>query len=526
MMNLIATTWGWIKLALDALTPFKPNRPLSPAVRWAIWILLDLLLLAALYFANDRFDITGAVRLPRFLAEAAWLRHLYLPILGQLLVFIGIVLYWFYLLWFAPADASPFPDIEEAWREGMTALAQAGVKLPEVPLFLLLGRPATSEEHLFQATGLKLVVKMTPANPRAPVHVFADREAVYVTCQGASLLGKLAGILSLEDVLETPPPAATESVEDLDKTQLAGRKEQGIIELLRESAGHEATPSRKRAMRRAALGKPLGSDFLSSPTEIALCKARLAYLCQLIQRDRQPFCAANGFLVMIPLGGTDTPAEAQLTAQALQEDLNVARQETRLDCPLAAMVVDMEELPGFTEFIQRQPLSELGNRRGSGFPMATRLSREETLEQVRISLTWVCTTYLQDSVYRVFATESVGKPDVAPLIAGNTRMMLLLDEMNARADSLVAILQQAVAPTNDTLLRYAGCYLSATGPKGSQAFVAGVLQKLVKEQSSVSWTENALQEDAQSRTWATYYMAASFVLAVLWVLLLIWLFIR
>src|SRR5689334_10116286 len=127
MMTILATVWGWLQWAGAALLPFKADRPIPPAVRWVIWVALDLAVLVVLYVLNDQLDVTGAVRLPRWLASAGWLRQLYLPILGQLLILTGVVLYWFYLLWFAPADASLEPDIDDAWREALRALAHAGV---------------------------------------------------------------------------------------------------------------------------------------------------------------------------------------------------------------------------------------------------------------------------------------------------------------------------------------------------------------------------------------------------------------
>jgi hypothetical protein len=241
-------------------------------------------------------------------------------------------------------------------------------------------------------------------------------------------------------------------------------------------------------------------------------------------RDRQPFCAANGILLLVPLAGTDTALEAQLTAQACQDDLQIARHEMKLDCPVVSMVADMEQLPGFTEFMARQPPKELGNRRGNGFPMATRLPREEVIEEIRTSLHWVCTTYLQDSVYRVFQSETPAFREALAFFPENSHLFLLLDEMNQRAESLSTIITQAVAPENDSLYRYAGCYLSATGPKGNQAFVAGVFQKMVKEQSCVGWTEAALEEDVQSRTWANYYLILSGVLFLVLIGLSAWFF--
>jgi hypothetical protein len=526
MMSIFSTIWGWITWVFSGLMPFTRREVLSPIVRWVVWILLDVAFLGLLYFLNYYFRLDGSVRLPTFLRDHPRLGEWWLPILGQLLVFMAIVLYWFYLLWFADADESDFPDIDQAWDECMRALAQAGIQLPKLPLFLVIGRPESSEDHLFEASGLKLVVKQTPAYPNAPVHVYADRDGVYVTCRGASVLGKLSGILSLEDMPEGASALDADATEDLDKTLKPGGKEQGIIEMLRASMGQETNSLRKRAMRRAALGKALGNDFMSDSREVARHKARLAHLCRLIVRDRQPFCAANGIMLLVPIAGTDTPLEAQLTAQACQEDLHVARHEMKLDCPVVSLIVDMESMPGFPEFMARQPPKELGNRRGNGFPMATRLSRNETLDEIRRSLHWVCTTYLQDSVYRIFQSETPTFREALAFFPENSHLFQLLDEMNQRADSLSTIVLEAVGPENDSLYRYAGCYLAATGPKGNQAFVAGVFQKMVKEQSCVGWTEAALAEDSQSRTWANYYLMLSGVMFILLLALGAWFFLR
>jgi hypothetical protein len=41
-----------------------------------------------------------------------------------------------------------------------------------------------------------------------------------------------------------------------------------------------------------------------------------------------------------------------------------------------------------------------------------------------------------------------------------------------------------------------GCYFAATGAKSElQAFVKGVIHKLLSEQDSVQWTDSALSED-------------------------------
>src|SRR5207249_4054869 len=80
------------------------------------------------------------------------------------------------------------------------ALYQAGIDLRNRPLFLILGRPESGERNLFDAAQLKLDVKPTPADPRAPLRLCADSASIYVTCVGVSLVGRLAGIFALEEM--------------------------------------------------------------------------------------------------------------------------------------------------------------------------------------------------------------------------------------------------------------------------------------------------------------------------------------
>ena len=78
----------------------------------------------------------------------------------------------------------------------MKALDQSGIDVRSAPLFLVIGKPAGSEEALFDASGQRLMVRRAPASVTAPLHVYAGPDAIFVTCAGASLLGNLADILA------------------------------------------------------------------------------------------------------------------------------------------------------------------------------------------------------------------------------------------------------------------------------------------------------------------------------------------
>ena len=65
---------------------------------------------------------------------------------------------------------------------------------------------------------------------------------------------------------------------------------------------------------------------------------------------------------------------------------------------------------------------------------------------------------------------------------------------------------------------FGGCYFAGTGedPETEQAFASGVLMRLIQDQDSVSWTEEAMRENARlQRTAEHVRMALGLVIAVL-----------
>ena len=158
--------------------------------------------------------------------------------------------------------------------------------------------------------------------------------------------------------------------------------------------------------------------------------------------------------------------------------------------------------------------------------MLTRLPADKLLEQVRQSVAWICTTYLQDSVYRLFATETASETDPAAAIASNSQGLSGCWTSCTPAPSRWPISfsrrQRRMTACYALLRLLPGCHR----PRGSQAFVAGVFQKVLREQNCVSWTPRTLSEDAQDRTRATYYLLAACILTALWLLLLVYLLTR
>ncbi len=528
MGSIFAAIWSAISRIFTGLaarvvgeSTAKATKTLWAGVRWLILLFLFVAFEYALYYFND------AINLGRWLPDLSpRLKPYYAPLVGLIVVLVGVVLYFFFATWDTEEEESPFPDLDAAWQTALDAVNQAGILPHQVSLFIVLGRPEAPETNLFDGAGVKWVVKHSPPDPNAPLHVYAEKEtspksaypgAIYVTCRGASVLGKLAGILARDETVlpaAAGPGADASQNPDVTARPWDDREAAKVAQIVAASQGREATVLEKRKAYRAERGKPLGNDLLADTAEVTRLKARLAHLCRLIARARGSECAANGILLLIPLAGTDTIGEAQLTAQACLEDLTTVRSEISIDCPVISLLVDLEDLPGFTDFLSLQRPKDLASRRGGSFPMATRLSRDELRTQIKTSLAWVCTTYLQDSVYAVFQSESDANKEVAPLFPRNARLAMLLTEMNERADAVCDIVISAMMPENEPMFRYSGFYFAGTGAVGVQGFIAGVFQKLVKEQASVTWTQAALDADAKCYASANSYATATYVLLV------------
>ena len=120
----------------------------------------------------------------------SWLRIL--GLLG-LLIAIPIVVYKTIQLWL---DGMPnsFPELDYAWRAGLNALANNELSPSSVPLFVITGSSGEAQEKaIMNATGLRFSVEGVPQGP-APIHWYANSEAIYLFCSDASWSSALASL--------------------------------------------------------------------------------------------------------------------------------------------------------------------------------------------------------------------------------------------------------------------------------------------------------------------------------------------
>src|SRR5947209_5882465 len=119
-MGLLTKIWNGIKNVLGFILPLgqaKTYQGLGPAIRWTVHVLLLVAILVGLYFLNK--PIEYLVPTPVRVFSQFWL-----PILFLLMYVLAWAAWWLYKLLATPEQASVFPDIDEAWAEGVKALGQ------------------------------------------------------------------------------------------------------------------------------------------------------------------------------------------------------------------------------------------------------------------------------------------------------------------------------------------------------------------------------------------------------------------
>jgi hypothetical protein len=537
-MGLLRWLWHGLKWLAGLFLPFLGKARdfgASPALRWVLHLTLVALVLAGLGYLNYTFDLA------KFL-EAPWviLRRLWLPTLFLLLYLLAWLGWWLWRLLGPDSDPADFPDIDRAWQEGLRALDEAGLNVKEVPLFLVLGYPPAGEPALFRAARLSLRVRQAPPQADAPVHVFADAEGIYVTCAGASLLGRQAVLLAGDPGAGSAGPDEPEAEED------EADEDAEIIPALPAptAAGGGALPApvpartqeptrRKRGRSLVALKEtPLSTPrsrkpmlLLKDADEAALLTARLQHLCRLIVRARRPSCPVNGLLVLLPYYATESDVASTQTGLLFRQDLRAARAVLQVHCPLFALVCGLEEAPGCRELLGRFPRDLRQRRVGQQFPYVPDLDPAEVPTLLESGLTWIFRELFPPLVYRLFRLEKPGRGSHEAVLRGNLRLYQFLAQLQDRHMRLTRTLTLAVAPEHRGPCEFAGCYVAATGtdPVLEQAFVGGVFRRLIESQDYVSWTDAALAREAEYRRWTVigYLGLAAFLMLfplVAWVL--------
>ena len=512
-------------------------------VSWLTAIALLVIVIAdwCFFFGLDD-NVHSALGWPRMLVVLA------------LVVIISIVLYRGLRLWLE-GDSSRFPDIDYAWNAGLEALLTHGISLEHSPIFLVLGSSGERRERaLMRASGRDFRVRGVPEG-KALLHWYADPDAIFIFCSDASWLSAL-GVLAekkpadranLQPVLVDPgsqarenvpqpaapkpaaptvtppaaktPPAAQPSTPPTPSGSILGTA--NLDQFLGHSAAAPepiqqdsatirpaanppaampagaAAPSFARAdqshpgvNRILAAGDPEATLAIVPPLEATSQLQRLNYVGQLLRNARRPTCALNGILTLLPFQLIQSdPTEVEELERAIRSDLLTLQREVQVRCPVTSLIVGLDQEQGFSELVRRVgPERAATQRFGKRFDVRCLVDRDS----LAAFCDHVCGTF-EDWVHALFREQqALSRP-------GNARLYGLLCKVRCNLRMrLTEILtggfgyESDETPDDDPFL-FSGCYFAATGEsQDRQAFVKGVVDKLVQEQNYVEWSQHAV----------------------------------
>ncbi|MEM6471425.1 MAG: type VI secretion protein IcmF/TssM N-terminal domain-containing protein [Planctomycetota bacterium] len=491
----------------------------------AAWLLFFGLLTIAIVWAILRASLTNIEQPQIFYWRT-------LPVLFILVVAIPIVVWYALKLWLE-GEPSEFPEIERAWESARSTMREQSIDPSETPLFLILGPGSVDAVNSFMASSNTQFPVRVPLGP-SPIHVFANQQAIYVVCTECCQLSKL---LAPRDATITPdqlpggvvgagfqadrtmdlssmgggaaagggpplPPAAAggdassypsevrstlAGLNIPNPTQQAGADIRGTM-LVGDLSGGVRTPQ-------APLGGGIARTVLT-PGEATESTAKLAYLCKLFKKLRDPLCPINGILVSTPFrmladGSQDMVNQILV---ALKADLACLRGSLRVRCGVTHIVDSMELETGFRELVRRVGAERSSVQRfGKGYG----LWNIPDARQLDAVVKHACGAF-EDWSYLLFREgDGLSKP-------GNRHLYSLLCRIRSTFQPRLAHLIQSaysVNPNGTQLsetepLLFSGCYFVASGPRPDrQAFLASVFRKATTEEEELEWGSEAVAEE-------------------------------
>lgn len=447
-----------------------------------------------------------------------------------ILVFaIPLVVYFALKLWLE-GEPSQYPDIDRAWDSAVQAMSEQSIDPSETPIFMIIGPGTVESVNAFMNTSNIQFPVRTPLGP-APIHVFANQQAIYVMCTECCQLSKLLGSPRDSTIVPgqmpgAPQPYAPDRTMDLSSMQSGGAAGQPPIPPAAANAGSAYSadvrstiaglnipvpptnqgPDLRGTMMVGDMGAPATTPAAPqgggiakatlTPSEANEATARLAYLCRLFNRLRDPLCPINGVMVSTPFryladGSQDMVNQILV---ALKADLACLRGALRVRCSVTHLVDSMEMETGFRELVRRVGAERSSVQRfGKGFG----LWNVPTAPQLNAVVKHACGAF-EDWSYLLFREgDGLSKP-------GNRHLYSLLCRIRSTFEPRLAHLISSAYSVNDSgpqasdrePLLFSGLYFVASGAMPDrQAFLSSVFKKATNEEEELEWGSEALAEE-------------------------------
>jgi hypothetical protein len=495
-------------------------RPVAPVgLAWFLHVLLIIAAAVGLYFAQPHLAITQNITRgpPGF-------RPFWLPALFLLAYLLAWALAWLWALLAPGQPVAEFPDLDTAWQEICDSLAKAGIGLADTPVFLVFGDFPAGLETLFRGLPDGLVVAGGSA-PGSAIRAFANRDGIYITVPGASLLGIQGWVGASADeelpfadsVAHSIGIGASIGIDQSVGISMGGsvvgsvgvggplNEIQRIVRKARDE-NRPLTDDEKKHIRELSGTKPAAPappptapgtpsmSILQNARLVAEANARLSHVCTLIASARWPLCPINGAILAVPVHVSDRDDGAQQWGLVAREDLARAGLALRLRFPVFALVGGVEALPGGVMFFERFAPERGGQRLGKGFPLNPALQPAAAVSEADKAVAWVFGSLLPYYVFKHMRGES------GTDLRDNASLFRFMVELRRRAPRLARLVSQAVA--NDTHVPvFGGFYLAVTTPRDANdiKFAREFFKKVEVSQAAVAWTEEAYAADASYR---------------------------
>lgn len=439
--------------------------------------------------------------------------------IGKYPYFIGATLLFPIMLYFGitlvlTPSKSLYPDIDDAWEAGIEALEEQGLPIKSLPLFLVVGAGAPERLNgVFRGSGLDLELDGV-VKGAAPLRWYATADAIYLCCPTVGVVSRLIESASSGAPVARARPSKrpTETAVAFDQTLEAPDAFDDPSAFLAPAPSPMAGMMGRTIDLEDVLGDTSGKQkAYDSPSkraggltaaQVRQERGQLTYLCQLINRSRNPVCPVNGILMILPFHSV-LLADSQ-TESAVQDDLAIIRSELQLRCTTIVMVSDMEREPGFLELIRRVggQLAASG-RFGKGFDRRT----PPTKERLEAFSQHACGSF-EDWTHKLFGDKgALEKPGNGQLFATMCKVRGRFRKVfSSTLSNGFGIERSEESPDS---LMFGGCYFAATGDKpGTQGFVSAIFSKLAQVEDDLEWMTPALAHDERCRAAANFALLA------------------
>jgi hypothetical protein len=453
LQSLVNSIWRALVWVFGVAKSSTTN--LSPRGYQIVHLIVVVLITLLLGYFSDRIPGGQEVN-----SETEFInRYLYGILFVLLYLFVRLVV--FVIRLFGIEDAPEFPDLDQAWSEALQQLARHGLDLRNVPLVLVAGLPEDQECAFLM--GAKVSAMSTGPSPEtsAPLRLFANSNSAFLFISGASAIAK----------------------------QLIGKSRAGSV------AESFATILPSSGVGAAVALPALGPALPLSAESLAESRRRLLHVCRLINAARVPFCGINGLITVVPVQWAEdnSPDFSHVIAQ----DVQSLHEGLEMLFPVVCLFSGIESLGGLSELMTRAAAIKEVKRpfstevkAGSHFASGRPIDPEAASWVTRLGVGW-----FRDWVYAIFRND--------PSSPSNLRLYRLLSEISDRRRRLAKLLTQGFGQLiGGEPVQLLGVYFSGRDSQNhNHVFVKQLLDNLLLDQDSVSWSSQRIQRDQSTQSW-------------------------